>query len=146
MSMRSEQSAEQDEKEQGKNQSAIVGTKEGILSMFAQAICANDYSLSTTLTFVLFNTVSFVQLEHGANPFTLLFSIPQSFGELVCFQGISSFDHHISLQHFMHIYSSRAVSLVKELNHASKGVVSLESYSTPLLHEVPFILSKFLVL
>ena len=62
-SMRSEKGVEQDVKERGENQLAIVGSNGGKLSMFAQAICEGDCSLPSTLTFVLFNTVSFVQLE-----------------------------------------------------------------------------------
>mgnify|MGYP004712196655 CR=1 FL=1 len=107
--------------------------------MFAQTIGEGDCSLPSTLTFVLFNTISFLQLEYGATMLTLLCSIPKSFGELMCLQGLCSLSNKLALQHFMHMSSPRAVFPVEELNHVSKGVVPLESYSTPhspLLHDI----------
>ena len=118
--MQSEQRTKRDTGDKSKNQTAVVGRKEGKLSMFAQAICAKNYSLSNPLTFVFFNTVSFVQLEQGASAFLLLCSIPKSFGELVCFQGLCRLSVKSALQHFMHTYSPRAVFLVEEVNHVSK--------------------------
>ena len=107
--------------------------------MFAQTIGEGDCSLPSTLTFVLFNTISFLQLEYGATMLTLLCSIPKSFGELMCFQGFRSLLIKSALQYTIPTYSPRAVLLAKELTHDSKGVVPLESYSTfpyPLLHEI----------